>query len=660
MCTPAVVILLGALSSTAAMARLDDPRIDATTGRDVANYAPARHFDHLHMRLAIDIPDMEKRSFTAEETLTVTPIGKARSELVLNAKDIKIESVTLGAKGKPLSFTHEQGLLTIAFNAPIKMGETVDVVTRYSLETPRSSGILGGGLSWTRGRATAKEEADKYAQIHSQGQPEFNKQWFPCHDFPNERLTTEMIVTVEDPFVVCSNGRLVGATLGTPAASGKPRMTWRWLQDKPHPNYLVTLVVGRFSIVGLEAKTPAEAEVCNYLYAPIGTEKTAAAAYGATPAMVAHFSKLYGQTYPWDKYAQVLARGYSGGMENTSATTMSEATAKASVGTQDEIIAHELTHQWFGDFVTCKGWEHAWLNEGWASFGEALWAEAAAPQGRARRDYQRAITGFVSAQRARNRTAAPAAPAMVSKQYNDAFENFIKANDIYSKGACVLHMLRTRLGDEIFWKGVHAYLQKHRLGHVETDDFRHSLEEASGLSLEQFFTQWCYRPGLPRLQVDIDWTPDEAEKPDGAGSVKVTLKQTQKINADNPAYALSLPIAIKMGEKTDVRMVEMNTTDAELTVKLDAKPADVTVDPNLTVVAPVSVRKPLAMWLRQMGHESLFAQIQAAEHLRDFDDPLAREALRRASMDDTPELRQVALESLSALEGTTAVAGGAR
>jgi aminopeptidase N len=653
------------LSAGSAFASLD-PRIDPSSGRDIANYPPPRHFDHIHMRLAIDIPDMNKRSFTAVQSLTVTPIGKPRSELVLNARDIKVESVSLGGRGglssRSLNFTHEKGMLTIRFDQPVRLGETVDVVTRYSLESPRpAGGLMGGGLVWTRGNASAKSETDQFAQIHTQGQPETNHKWFPCHDSPNERLTTELIVTAEDPYVVSSNGRLMGTALASPSPGGKPRMTWRWLQDKPHSNYLVTLVVGRFSIVGLEARTPDEAIVCSYLYAPVGTERNAREVYGDTPAMVAHFGKLFGQVYPWDKYSQALCRGFGGGMENTSATTMQGDSATASPGSQDDIIAHELAHQWFGDFVTCKTWEHAWLNEGWASFAEALWDEAAAAKGREKREYQRTVTRFVRQQSGLNRTFAPNFPALASRYYTDPFQNFMKPNDIYSKGACVLHMLRMRLGDEVFWTGVRAYLQRHKLGSVETDDFRYCLEEASGLSLERFFTQWCYRPGLPRLNVEIEWVPADAGSPDGAGEVKVSLKQTQKIDQDNPAYALTLPIAIKVGEKTESRVVDMDTTTAQLVVKVDVKPSDVTVDPDLTVVAPVSVKKPLAMWLEQIRHDSLFAQVQAAEHLAEFDDPSARRALHAAAAAGDPELRDAAEWSLSkAGRASTKVAGGAR
>ena len=486
---------------TASLAqRSGDIRID-DQGRDMG-----RPFFHLHMKLQIVIPDMGKPMFNGIETLTVTPIGRERRSLELDAGPLNITSLTVN--GKAQRFTLADGQLSIDLVPAVALGQTAEVRIVYSVEYPKGDGT---GLTWTAGRTTATSDTDKAAQIHSQGQPDYNHTWFACQDFPNERLTTELIVTVEDPYIVGSNGHLV-ETRFAGVVDGKTRTTWHWLQDKPHCTYLVCMNVGRFAIVGLPpigeppTRTDGQRVEC-YLYAPLGTEAKAQKAYAKTPAMVAHFSKLFGEPYAWDKYSQALVRRFrAGGMENTSATTMQSSSATASPGSQDDVISHELAHQWFGDLMTCKGWEHAWLNEGWASFAEALWSEhdAVARKRNPTQAYQRQIIGFMSAQRGLNRTYAPLFPPMVSNLYGDSMEPFMKANDIYSKGAVVLHMLRMRLGDEVFWRGVHAYIQKHKLTCVETDDFRHALEEASGLSLERFFQQWCDRPGLPRLAVELE------------------------------------------------------------------------------------------------------------------------------------------------------------
>ncbi|MEX2219289.1 MAG: M1 family metallopeptidase [Phycisphaerales bacterium] len=595
-----------------------DPRIDTDTGAEQAHYPPPRHFDHLHMKLAIDIPDMSKPALTATETLTVSPIGRERRALSLNAVGMDISAVAID--GRPAKFTHDQGRLDIAFDRPIPMGKQAEVRIDYTLDL--SKGRRGQGLSHVPPRTRGDPgPTDAAPLIFSHGQPEYNRRWFPCHDFPNERLTTELIVTVEDGFTVVSNGRLLSSRPApTPSgAAGAPkRTTWHWLQDQPHANYLVTLVVGKFAIVGLPAAedaTPRDArgrEVPCFLYAPIGSEKAALRAFGDTPAILAMMADKLNEPYPWDKYAQVLVRGFSGGMENTSATTMMAELVSTPRTLAQSIIVHEAAHQWFGDLITCKSWEHAWLNEGWASYCEALWVEhAAAPERRAAA-YQRGVTNFLRGQSA-NRTTAPGIAPLASSRYDFPMQNFMKANDIYGKGALVLHMLRMKLGDDAFWKGVRLYVQRHRFKEVETDDFRKCLEEVSGLGLERFFQQWCYQPGMPRVEASFDWKGTEGS---AGGELTIALDQKQHIDADNPAYALSFPIHVKYDdESSEWLRLDTDATTATRTFALKARPEGVELDPDRHNGIAVKVAKPLAMWLKQAQSESIFAQLEAVEHL---------------------------------------------
>lgn len=649
LCTLAILGPL--LLSPAALAQ---GLIDPETGRQMANWPPPRHFDHLHMRLELDIPDMDRPELSAVQTLTVAPIGRPRSELVLNGVGMTITDVAIA--GRSQAFHHDGQLLRVRFDAPIATGVRTDVVIRYTLSYPHAN---GAGLSWSPGDPAAENETDRAAQIHTQGQPDSNRLWFPCHDFPNERLTTELIVTTEDGYQVCSNGRLVART----PAEGRPGLTtWHWLQDKPHANYLVSLVVGRFSIVELPpARGAAPADFPITLYVPVGAETSAAAVYADTPAMLAFFAEKFDEPYPWDKYAQLCVRNFfAGGMENTSATTMQDVSAYERPGGHDRIIAHEAGHQWFGDLITCKSWEHIWLNEGWASMCEALWAEHDAPEGRAKREYQRTIAGFLAQESGLNRTYAPDYPGLASNRYNAPLEVFMRANNAYAKGAVVLHMLRARLGDEVFFRAVREYVDRFRFKEVETDDFRRVLEEVSGESLERFFDQWVRRPGLPRLKVKVGWD-------DAAGELRVSAEQTQRIDADNPAFAFSLPIYVTFDEGPGRYVyLHMDAREAEATFKLPSPPADAVVDPNMTVAAPSRIEKSLAMWLRQLDHApSYFAHAQAINHLAASGDPRALAALARHAVtvpDLDPELRLAAAAGVlhgasSNLAGAIATAG---
>lgn len=584
---PAAILILaaGILTCEAPAQRSGDGRIDTSTGRDQRVWAPARRFDHERMILQITIPDMDEPAWTAREELRVRAIGSPRADIVLNAgADIRISSVTVD--GKAAAFIRGDDQVTVNFDEPVPPGALRSIVFEYELNYAK--GNTFGGLYWSAGRSADPDENKRWPQIHTQGQPEANRGWFIGHDFPNERLSTEIIVDVEEGYQVLSNGRLTTPEGGEPATDGRRR--WHWVQDLPHVNYLVTLVVGKFEIVDLGGPASARPGLPIRVWAPLGKGDRCRQVFAETPAMIAYFERLLDEPYPWDKYDQVIPREYTAGaMENTSASTFYIFASNSNVDAERDIISHELFHQWTGDLITCKTWAHIWLNEGWASYGQALWREEWARQnGKDPREaYLEAIAENMSAQRG-NRGSAPGSPALVSNLYRNPFEVFMKLDNPYPKGALVLHMLREGLGDEVFFAGVRLYIDRFRLKEVETDDFRKCLEEASGQSLERFFDQWVYRPGLPRLNVEANWRADE-------GVLRVTVTQNQKIDADNPAYSFTLPIYVWYGENdgdwVDVRMDEKEvTTD----FRLRAAPTDVSVDPDLTVAGTKRVAKSLA------------------------------------------------------------------
>lgn len=620
----------------------DDIRIDPDSGRELANWPPDLHFDHLHMRLALDVPSMDEPFARASMTLRSTAVGRPRDRLTLDAgESITITSVLL--RGRPVSFAREGRKLHIALRPAVLPGQTIETTIVYEVTYRNAS---GSGLTWTPGKSDADNLTAQSAQIHSQGQPESNHAWFPCHDFPNDRLSTQLVVTVDSSYQVCANGRLVSKKN---APDG--RTTWDWLQEKTHPSYLVLLVIGKFDIVDIGGPASARPGLPMNVYAPTGMGEIAREVTAVTPAMVAYFERLFDEPYPWDKYDQLFVRNFAaGGMENTSATTL---TPSVLIGGRPEIatglIAHELVHQWFADMVGYKSWEHLWLGEGWASFGEALWEEH--PGGEeGTRAYQRQMLRFMRQQRgASSRSAAPATIPMVSNRYPDPDMNFFKPENVYSRGACVLHMLRARLGDATFFRATAEFLNRHGFQQVETDDFRKVFEEVSGQDLERFFDQWAKRPGLPKIRLELEW--DES-----AQELIVRAEQVQTIDVHNPAYALSLPIRVRFeDESIPARFVYLDLDSARTTARfpLSARPADVVVDPGVTHLTDSRVTKPLAMWIEQLRHPpTLFAQAEAAAELARSSEPLAAEALQTIALDPACDdaIRSIAARALAARE----------
>ncbi len=562
-------------------------RFDEETGRDLANWLPHRDFDHTHMLLELDFPDFENQARAiARCSLTMTPIGTPRDSARLDAQGMAVSSVTLD--GHSLSFTHEDDELHIDLPETVGLGESITLVIDYTLEKAQMK-PNGEGLSWSPPTRRAKGLSEEVPMLHTQGEPEYARQWFPCFDHPNERLATELIVTVHDGYEVVSNGELRSRE-----KQPDGRVRWHWDQALPHAPYLVSLVIGKFDVVDLGGPDSARPGLPMQVYGPVGSAERIEASFANTPAMVAHFEQLFDEPYPWAKYSQAIVRDFAAGaMENTSATTFFPYAAAAEPGTLDGIIVHELTHQWTGDLVTCKYWAHLWLQEGWATYGEALWDEeqaraAAIEDGKtpeqaakaARKAYLRGMRGnFRAASRGAARTSAPEDPALASNLYRNPNHTFMKANNPYSRGACVLHMLRERLGNDVFWRGVRLYLDRYKFTAVETDDFRKVLEEVSGESLERFFAQWVYRAGAPRVDIALDWEA-RSDQENGPGTLTITLKQVQTINADNPAYAMVVPLFLKF-EGGPGHYVYIDTDQREVVESFDLArpPTDTVIDP---------------------------------------------------------------------------------
>lgn len=605
----------------------DEKVLEPGTGRDLRNYAPDRAADLLHMTLHIDIPDLNIPKLTATQTLSLSPVGKPLSVLELDAEQLDINSVRLADDtGSKLAFTHDGSRLAITFDPPLQPGTKATVEVNYALENPVD------GLFWT---TESPQWPGRAAQIHTQGQPETNRYWFPVHDSPNERLTTEVIATVPEGYLVSSNGREADKPVTTDG-----RTTFHWLQDKPHSPYLVSLVVGKFDVKDV---APAGARFPMPVYVPPGKGSQIDQTYGRTPAMVRVFEERFDEPYAWDRYAQLVVWNFgAGGMENTSATTMYDTAildAKALEDSDlDGLISHELGHQWFGDLITCNTWAHIWLNEGWATYCTALWMEARDGYDRGyRNSMQRTMRGIAGRDQLSPGESDPH-PPMVSRVYEHPWEVFRRTANPYPKGASILHMLRMKLGDDLFFKGVAAYIDRHKYTTVETDDFRRVMEEVSGQSLEHFFEQWCFRPGTPKVAVKARW--DSKDK-----TLKITLDQQQRIDTDHPAFVFDLPIEIYTDSPATpepVRLImSVDSRRHEQTVTLDAEPTMVLVDPDLHVLMTVSVDMPTP-WLRNQltTQRSIASRLDAASFLKGKAGASTERALL-AVLNDTAEFHTV-------------------
>ncbi|MFO0677764.1 MAG: M1 family metallopeptidase [Polyangiaceae bacterium] len=316
-----------------------------------------RPFDVRHLALDLDL-DVTAKRIEGRATLDVVRVDRAATEIELDAVGFDLKSVSEG--GKPAEHHYDGKVLRVA----IPLGkEATSVVVAYSA-APRK------GLYFLE---PDEHVRDRPRQVWTQCQEEDARHWFPCHDKPHVKMTTELCVRVPSGWYALSNGAL----LKRETPEGDRPWTYHWKMSEPHPSYLVTLAAGEFTEI-----TDHAGSVPLSYFVPKGQEANARRTFGRTPEMVAFFSEVTGVAYPWNKYAQIVVHDFIfGGMENTTATTMYEhilLDERAALDvTSDDLIAHELAHQWFGDLVTCRDWSEGWLNEGFATFMEHVWREKA-------------------------------------------------------------------------------------------------------------------------------------------------------------------------------------------------------------------------------------------------------------------------------------------
>jgi aminopeptidase N len=586
------------------------------SGRPFAFASSPRHFErdrpfaieHIALDLALDFA---KRSIRGSASLTLRRVDPDAASVELDAVALTLESVMVD--DKVAKYTYDGRLLVVDVPAGLARGT---LVVSYAA-TPRK------GLYFL--------EPDEHVprrprQAWTQCQEEDARHIFPCHDKPHVKMTTEARISVPAGFSVLSNGELAGRE----EDKAKGTDIFHWRMNDPHPSYLVTIVAGEFAVFGdrvtlpAQPGTPVRHEVPLTYLVPKGREDDGRRTFARTPEMVSYFSELTGVPYPWNKYAQVVVSDFIfGGMENTTATTMYEhilLDARAAIDvTSDDLIAHELAHQWFGDYVTCRDWSEGWLNEGFATFMEHVWREKLL--GRDEYDYgvKHDLTSYLGEAHGRYRRP------IVCQDYDAPLDLFDR--HLYEKGGLVLHVLRTELGDALFWKGVSVYLNRHARSIVETRDLLRALEEVSGRSLGRRFEEMVLRPGHPELEVDVSWTD---------GVLTCAVKQVQSTQDGVPnAFEVPLVLAIMTEGNERRESVKLKARADSFAIPCKERPRFVVVDPEMRILGDITVKAPPDL-LRVQLVEAKTARGRwlAAQALAKSDDPVTIAALAKRLGDE--------------------------
>jgi len=558
-----------------------------------------RVVDIQHMTLRLKV-DPARKWIEGSVAYRVEALRPQVTQWVLDAgPDLEVLRV-VGNSGE-LPFQHYGEQLVIRWPTPLSMGQVDEVRIEYQGRPSKGLYFVGPDVhpGWP-------------VQVWSQGEAEDNHFWFPTHDFPNDRFTTEAYWTVPKPFMAIANGALVDVQ---DSPDGRWR-TYHWKESVPHVSYLVSVVVGEFrKVEDRFGDIPVE-----YYVPPSFTEADARRSFGKTPAMMAFFSERLGFRYPYEKYAQTAIYNFQyGGMENISATTVWVETLhdeRAHLETRsDGLVAHELAHQWFGDLLTCKGWPHIWLNESMATFMTAVWEEH--DEGRDAYDWERLDWLDTYLRQAREYQRP-----IVWNVYTYPDDMFDRHS--YEKGGLVLHMLRTLLGEDLFWKGIQRYVRDHAYRTVETSDLRKALEEVSGMDLNWFFDQWLDHAGHPKLRIASHWDPER-------GELVLQVEQRQTLDPWVPLFRIPTQVRIVTDSGTESHDVLIHQAVHEFRFPLRQKPRMVLLDPGRHWLTEQEWDKPTAEWAYQLEHaESVLDRVMAARALGTRADAAAVEALASA------------------------------
>lgn len=593
--------------------------------------ATATKFDDLvDTRLDVKF-DYDKSYLYGKAWITLKPHFYPTDTVSLDAKGMDIHKVAIvkGGHTTPLKYDYDGMVLRIHLDKTYKYTEKYTVFIDYTSK-PNELKVHNGSAAITDAKGLyfinpKGEEKDKPTQIWTQGETEANSVWFPTIDKPNQKTTEDITMTVPSKYVTLSNGRLVSQKV-----NGDGTRTDHWKMDLPHAPYLFFMGVGDYSIVKDSYKGKEVSYYVEKQYAPVARR-----IFGHTPEMIAFYSRITGVDYPWPKYSQIVGRDYvSGAMENTTSTLHGEGANQDARELSDgngweDVIAHELFHQWFGDLVTTESWSNITLNESFADYSETLWNEY---------KYGKDAGDAVNYQGIQSYLSNPenATKDLVRFHYGDKEDVFDQVS--YPKGGRILNMLRNYVGDSAFFKSLNLYLTTNKFKSAEAQNLRLAFEEVTGQDLNWYWNQWYYGSGHPKLTIDYVYD-------DNAKTVKVIINQTQETGK-----VFRLPIAIDVyngAQKVRHKVWVENKTDT-FTFNYTSHPDLVNVDGDKVLLCEKKDNKTLDNFIHQYKYAGLYVDRREAIAFaaKNQDDPKAVDLLKTSLKDRYYRLRDFALQRL--------------
>ena len=531
----------------------------------IANYRASKTIinDLINTQLHISFNYSEKQA-DGLAVITLKPHFYPSDSLILDAKEFDIKYIHLKTKSRniPLSYSYKNNKIRIKLNKTYTRNDTFKIEINY-VANPQK--VKKNTNSWAiqdnKGLYFINADTDN-PQIWTQGETQSNSCWFPTIDSPNQKMTQDFYITVKNDFLTLSNGKLISSV---PNPDGTK--TDYWKQTKPHAPYLAMIAVGKFSVIKNHWR-----DIPLNVYVEKGKEEKADKIFGKTDKMIEFFSRKLNYDFPWDKYSQIVVKNFvSGAMENTGAVVFGEYVlnfkSEYQRMTNETVVAHELSHHWFGDLVTCESWSNLPLNESFATYFEYLWIEH--EYGRFEADDHLA-DDFMS--------------------YN--FEHFFKDVNLirfyykhrddmfdthsYQKGSLILHMLRYTVGDDAFFKALHLYLKQNEYKSVEIHNLRLAFEEVTGEDLNWFFNEWFLNKGIPNLKITYNYNPDTRK-----ASIKIEQNQNLK---KAPLYKIKTSVDMYFPDTLINKKIVLTKQTQTFEFPVKEKPLFMNFDPDNAIV----------------------------------------------------------------------------
>ena len=597
--------------------------ISLITAAQKTVYQPEREKIHdlMHTKLKVDF-NFEEKTMNGEAWLTAKPHFYSTNKITLDAKAMLIHQVLMN--NKKLDYYYDNLKLIIDLPKTYTRTDQFTIYIKYTAQPEKV--YQKGSAAITNAKGLYFINADgadknKPTQIWTQGETEASSCWFPTIDAPNQKTSQEIYITVPNKYVTLSNGKLVDQT-----SKGNNRTDY-WKFDQKHAPYLFFMGIGEYEIVKDSYKSIPVNYYVEKEYAPYAKD-----IFGLTPEMMGFFSDKLGVEYPWNKYSQIVGRDYvSGAMENTTAVMHGEQAYQKpgqliDKNVQENTIAHELFHHWFGDLVTSESWSNLTLNESFANYSEYLWREHKYGKVNAEMHFYENVQSYLKGQSADK--------DLVRYMYDDKEDMFDLVS--YNKGGTILHMLRKYLGDEAFFLGLKQYLTTYKYQAAEVHQLRLIFEKITGRDLNWFFNQWYFGAGHPDIEISYDYN---------------ILRKTVTINVFQlQLEKFKFPFAIDIfeGLKRIRHYVFVDGNDASFTFPYTKQPNLIQVNADGALLCEINENKVLSDYVFQLKNADNYRHRREAflEVAKKQDDKIAFNAVVGALDDISYELRILALQKI--------------